>query len=264
MPKNSSSTQQSSPALEVALQGIPEVFRSKIIAQYLGVRDALASGDHDAAGLRSGVFAEVVIRFLQQHLTGTHTPFGTRLPTFDAECLRLQNLPAASGHESLRLVIPRALVFLYTIRNKRGIGHAGGEVEANAIDAATCVRVCDWCLCELLRMFHKLSLEEAQSLLDAIAVRAVPTVWLVNGRKRVLDTSLDYRSQALVLVYSSAEDAVLEEDLREWIEYPQLSRFRERVLSPLHAARLIEWDREVGTVSLSPTGIIDVETRILR
>ncbi|MDP1571936.1 MAG: hypothetical protein Q8L86_18215 [Vicinamibacterales bacterium] len=227
------------------------------------MRDAFVSSDHDAVGLRSGVFAEVVLRLLQEQLTGTHIPFGSRLPTFDAECLRLQNLPKTAGHESLRLVIPRALVFLYTIRNKRGIGHAGGEVEANAIDAATCVRVSDWCLCELLRMYHSLSLEEAQSLLDAIAVRAVPVVWLVNGRKRVLDTSLDYRSQALVLVYSSGEDAVLEEDLRGWIEYPQVSRFRERVLKPLHSSRLIEWDRELGTVSLSPTGVREVETRIL-
>lgn len=264
MPKNSSSTPQGNPTLEAALAGVSEPFRSKLISSYLGVRDAFASSDHDAAGLRGGVFAEVVLRLLQQLLTGTHTPFGTQLPPFENEVRRLQQLPATAGHESLRIVLPRALGFLYTIRNKRGVGHAGGEVEANAIDAATCVRVCDWCLCELLRMFHKMSLEEAQALLDAIAVRAVPAVWLVNGRKRVLDSSLDYRSQALLLVYSTPDTCVLEEDLRDWIEYPNPSRFRERVLSPLHASRLVDWDRETGTVSLSPLGVSDVENRILK
>lgn len=234
------------------------------MSSYLAVRDAFGSGNHDATGLRGGVFAEVLLRFLQEALTGTHTPFGTQLPPFESEARRLQQLPATSGHESLRIVIPRALGFLYTIRNKRGIGHAGGEVEANAIDAATCVRVCDWCLCELLRMYHKLSLEEAQALLDAIAARAVPAVWLVNGRKRVLDTSLDYRSQALLLVYSTPEGSVLEEDVRDWIEYPTPSRFRERVLRPLHKSRLVEWDRDTGTVSLSPTGVREVEARLLK
>jgi hypothetical protein len=263
MPKRSSSTKQTSPALEAALHGLPDIFRTKIVSNYLSVRDAFASGDNDTTGLRSGVFAEILLRLLQERLTGTHTPFGSRLPTFDAECLRLQNLPTTSGHESLRLVIPRALVFLYTIRNKRGIGHAGGEVEANSIDAATCVRICDWCLCELMRMYHRLSLEEAQALLDAIAVRTVPAVWLVNGRRRVLDTSLDYRSQALLLLYSSHESAVLEEDLRDWIEYPTPARFRERVLGPLHSARLVDWDRDSGSVSLSPIGAEQVETRIL-
>ncbi|MGA9836173.1 MAG: hypothetical protein WBQ26_02525 [Gemmatimonadaceae bacterium] len=263
MPKTNSSTSQSSPALDAALAGVPEPFRAKIIASYLGVRDAFASGDHDAAGLRGGVFAETVLRLVQELLTGTHTAFGTQIPGFEAEVQRLQRLPVASGHESLRIVIPRAVSFLYTIRNKRGIGHAGGDVEANAIDAATCVRVCDWCLCELLRIYHNMSLEEAQALLDAIAVRAVPSVWLVNGRKRVLDTGLDYRSQALVLVYSSPDASVLEEDLRDWMEYPTPRRFRERVLAPLHSARLVEWDKESGTVSLSPTGIVHVETHIL-
>lgn len=263
MPNRNSSTSPSNPQLAAALQGMPEPFRTKIVSQYLAVRDAFASGSHDTTGLRSGVFAEVVLRFLQHHLTGTHTPFGSRLPQFDAECVRLQGLPATTGHESLRIVIPRALVFMYTIRNKRGIGHVGGEIEANGIDAATCVRVCDWCLCELMRMFHGLSLEEAQSLLDTIAARILPSVWAVNGRKRVLDTSLDYRSQALLLLYSAADEAVLEEDLRDWIEYPQASRFRERVLTPLHTSRLVEWDRELGTVSLSPTGAQRVETSIL-
>lgn len=263
MPKPNSSTPQSSAGLEPALAGVPEPFRGKLISSYLGVRDAFASGDHDAAGLRSGVFAETVLRLLQQLLTGTHTAFGTQLPGFEDEVRRLQRLPATSGHESLRVVIPRAVGFLYTIRNKRGIGHAGGEVEANAIDAATCVRVCDWCLCELLRMHHNMFLEEAQALLDAIAVRAVPSVWLVNGRKRVLDTALDYRSQALLLVYSSADASVMEEDLRDWMEYPTPARFRERVLRPLHSARLIEWDKDTGTVSISPTGVAQVEARIL-
>jgi hypothetical protein len=48
------------------------------------------------------------------------------------------------------------------MRNKRGIGHVAGDVDANAIDIATMARTADWIVCELIRINHGLSLEEAQ------------------------------------------------------------------------------------------------------
>src|SRR5579863_4553049 len=183
------STRPPESALRQALAAVPDPFRSRLLEKYIGLRDAFAGGTFDAVGLRSGVFAETLLRWLQQALTGTHIAFGTHIVNFGAECEKLQNLPKTAGHESLRLILPRAISFLYTIRNKRGIGHAGGDVEANRIDAATCVRVSDWCLCELIRHYHGVSLEEAQALIDAISTREVPSVWSVNGRIRVLDTS---------------------------------------------------------------------------
>jgi hypothetical protein len=96
--------------------------------------------------------------------------------------------------------MPRGLNFLYTLRNKRGIGHVGGDVDANSIDAATIVRVADWCLCELIRVVHNLPLEEAQTLLNAITERQIPGVWSVVGKKRVLIPGLDAKAQTLVLL----------------------------------------------------------------
>jgi hypothetical protein len=264
MTRGNTSTKRSSQALEQALATVPEPFRSRLIDKYLAVREAFAGGDFDTVGLRSGVFAETLLRLLQQLLTGSHTAFGTPLASFEDECSKLQHLPKSAGHESLRLILPRAVSFIYTIRNKRGIGHVGGDVEANGIDAATCVRVADWCLCELVRLHHGFSLEEAQALVDTIVVREVPKVWAVAGRKRVLDTSLDYRSQALLLLYANAEGAVLAEDLQDWVEYPDNSKFRSRVLLTLHRERLIEWDDENGAIELSPKGALYVEQRILR
>jgi hypothetical protein len=262
MPRGSTSTKRSSPELERALAGVPDPFRLRLIDKYLGLRDAFVAGAFDAVGLRSGIFAETALRLLQQLLTGTHIPFGTPVGSFEDECAKLQRLPKASGHESLRLVLPRALSFVYTIRNKRGIGHAGGDVEANGIDASTSVRVADWCLCELIRLFHGLSLEEAQALIDAIATREIPAVWAVGGRKRVLDTSLDYQTQVLLLLYASTDSAVLAEDLQDWVEYPDASKFRTRVLAPLHRERLVEWDKENAALVLSPKGGREIENRL--
>jgi hypothetical protein len=249
--------------LTLALANVQEPFRSRIIEKYISLREAFVGGAFDATGLRGGVFAEVTLRMLQQVLTGTHIAFGTPIGSFEDECLKLQRLPKTAGHESLRIVVPRALSFLYTIRNKRGIGHAGGDVEANKIDAATCVRVADWICCELIRLYHGASLEEAQGVVDALSVRELPSVWMIGGKTRVLDTSLDYKSQALLLLYAHAEQVVLVEDLREWIEYPEVSRFSQRILEPLHRDRLVEWDRDNGAVTLSPKGAKHVEDRIV-
>lgn len=172
-------------------------------------------------------------------------------------------LPQTAGPESLRIIIPRALGFLYTLRGKRGIGHVGGDVEANGIDAAVIVRVSDWIVCELIRIYHSLSLEEAQGIVDSISTRSIPVIWEVGGKKRILRTDLDYKQQVLVLAYSDLQGGVLSEDLFDWTEYSSLSMFRKAVLQPLHNQKLIEYDKESELVYLSPLGIEVVEKQIL-
>jgi hypothetical protein len=46
----------------------------------------------------------------------------------------------------------QAIAFVYTMRNKRDIGHVGGDLDANETDAATMVRTIDWGLSELIRV----------------------------------------------------------------------------------------------------------------
>lgn len=254
----------STSSLETALAGIDRPFRDRIIKSYIDLRAGFSTGQYDAAGLRAGVFAEAVARLLQQVLTGAHTPFGTPLPNFADLCRSFERLDKSKGPESLRVIVPRALLLIYTLRNKRGIGHIGGDIEANEIDAATCLRTADWCICELVRIYHKLSLEDAQALLDAISVRQNPTIWTVGGKKRILNTSLTYPDQVLLLLHSVEESAVPSEDLADWIEHPRLRDFRSKVLSPLHSRRMIEWDRETDMVSISPIGVKRVEEAILK
>lgn len=249
-------------SLEIALGGIGKPFRDRILKSYIDLRAGFSNSQYDAAGLRAGVFAEAVARFLQQELTGSHTPFGTSLPNFADLCRSFERLDKAKGPESLRVIVPRALLLIYTLRNKRGIGHIGGDVEANEIDAATCMRTADWCVCELVRIYHKLPIEDAQALLDAISVRQIPSIWAVGGKKRILNTSLSYPDQVLQLLHSAEESAVPSEDLADWIEHPRLHDFRNRVLAPLHVKRMIEWDRETDTVSISPIGVKRVEDTI--
>jgi hypothetical protein len=267
MKKTSTST-DSKPTLDQALANIPVKFRSRIIKEYKKLKEryskALYDAEFDVSGLSAGRFVETVLRCLQHELTGTFIPFGKHIPNLPAECRTLMGLPKTAGNESLRIIIPRALVFLYTIRGKRGIGHVGGDVEADAIDARTIVRVCDWIVCELIRIYHKLSLEEAQAIVDVLSTRTLPDIWEIGGKKRVLRTDLSTKGKTLLLAYADIHTGVLVEDLYSWVDYSNLGMFKVRVLKPLHDKRLIEYDRESGVVFISPLGIQEVENKILR
>lgn len=239
------------------------MFRGRLVKAYSGLKAAFADGNFDTCGLRAGRFCEVLLRWLQSDLTGAYTPFGTRISNFRDECVRLEGTLATVGHESTRILIPRALNFLYTLRNKRGIGHEGGDVDANAIDAATAVRLADWCVCELVRLKYTISLEEAQAICDAVAQRQLPEVWEVFGKRRVLDEDLSYSDQTLLLLYSTSDMAVPAEDLAKWTEHSNVPIYRRDVLRRLHRSRLLEYDEDTQMVAISPKGIERVELEIL-
>jgi len=267
MPTISSNTGRN-PTLEQALADIPKKFRSRIIREYRDMKkrysEALFDHEYDSAGLSTGKFVETILRLLQHMLTGSSIALNRHIPNLPDECRKLIQLPKEVGNESLRIIIPRALVFLYTLRGKRGIGHIGGDVEANRIDVETVVRTCDWIMCELIRIYHGLSLEEAQGLVDTLSVRSLPEIWEVVGRKRVLRDDLDAKQKALLLAYTDVTGGVLVEDLFAWVEYSNLSMFRRSVLKPLHKKKFIEYDTESEVVFLSPLGVREVETQILR
>jgi hypothetical protein len=263
MKQDSTSTNAPELSLNVALGPIPETLRKRLIERHTSLKHAYVNGQFDACGLRAGRVCEIILRVLQHQLTGAYTPLGAKLGPFDRECAALERQPIASGPESLRVIMPRAINFLYTLRNKRGFGHEGGDVDANEIDAATAVRVADWCVAELIRALNAVSLEDAQALLDALATRELPQVWSVGGVKRVLAEGLSYREQTLMLLYSDPDIAVPTEDLCSWLDHPRISDYRKAVLRPLHRARLIEYDHQNEVVALSPLGAAEVDRHVL-
>ena len=262
MPKSSMNTKSPSSVLDSALSSVPKIFRKRLIDSYLSLKKNCLETRYDAAGMAAGKVCEVALRLLQEKILGTYTPFGTKIANYPDECRKLIVGPSARGTESERVIIPRALVFLYTMRNKRGIGHVGGDVDANAIDIATMARAADWIICELIRINHGLSLEEAQDIVDSISVRQLPSVWEVAGKKRVIKDGLKAKDQALLLLYSSVDSSVLIEDLCEWIEYSNPSTFK-RMIVGLHKERYLEFDKEAESITLSPKGTAYVEAKLI-
>ena len=247
-----------------ALQGVEKPIRKRLCDSYVDLKRNLAESRHEAAGLNAGKLCEAAIRHLQHQAFGTSTPFGKKIPNFADECRRIISAPSNPKiTESEKTIVPRALVFLYTMRNKRGIGHVGGDVDPNSIDGALIGRVADWIVCELIRVHHNLSLEEAQDIVNTLAVRQLPDVWDVAGKKRVLREGLSAKDQLLLLLYSCKDQSVLTEDLVSWVEYSNPAVLRSRILGKLHKDRFVEWDRESEFVILSPKGAKYVEDHLV-
>jgi hypothetical protein len=249
--------------LDGSLHNVSKEFRTKIISSYIDLKKRACEAQYDAAGISAGKFCESVLRLLQEEVTCSHIPFGKAISNMADECRKLIASDSTSSIESIRIIIPRALVFLYTLRNKRGIGHIGGDVDANKIDLTAIVTTADWIICELIRIYHKLSLEEAQDIIDGLSFKSIPTIWKIAGKKRVLKPDLSAQEKTLLLLYSETDLAILVEDLCDWVEYSNLAVFKSNVLNILHKKKFIEYDRSNGVVYLSPLGAIYTDRHLL-
>ena len=151
-----------------------------------------------------------------------------------------------------------AIRVLATVRNKRGVGHAGGDVSPNHMDSQFVLAGAKWVLAELVRLFHGLSVQEAGRIVEAVTVREVPIVWDAGRVRRVLRT-MSKRDASLLLLLSEHPAALSADTLVRWVEHSNPTVYRKQVLHRLHTERLVEFDELTRTVALSPTGVLAAE-----
>lgn len=252
--------------LDNALTNIKEPYRKKIRDGYLDFKKAIrlssANRDYTSAGIKAGIFCEIVLRYLQDQCGLSVTSFDQQIHNFGNECRAIIE-SKASVVDGIKKIIPRVLVMIYSMRGNRGIGHVGGDVDANQIDSGIISKGVDWIMAEIIRVYHKIPLEDAQSLIDSMAEKSIPAIWPVNGKKRVLIKGLSAVDQTLIILYTSIDSAVLVEDLNEWIEYGSVNRFKNDIARRIHARRLAEFDVENNALIISPIGISEAEKILL-
>lgn len=248
------------------LASLPEGLRDPLIASYREIAANYVERRWEPAELNGGKLCEVVYSVIDGAISGSFPTAPTKPAQFANACRGLEQKPADPsrvGDRSLRVLIPRVLIPLYEIRSNRGVGHVGGDVDPNLMDATAVLGMASWVLAELVRVFHGVSTEEAQVSVNAIIERKHPLIWEVGDVKRVLDPSMKAQPQVLVLLCQHP-GWVKDTDLFRWTEYSNLSVFRGNVLGKLHEKRLIEFDVQGGQAQISPLGIDEVETRLLK
>jgi hypothetical protein len=245
--------------------GIPDGLRQPLVSAYSEIARNYSERRWEPSELNGGKLCEVIYTIVAGALSGSYATEPQKPKNSIDACRAFERRPAnpeVPGDRSLRILIPRALPFLYEIRSNRGVGHVGGDVDPNFSDATAVFSCSNWLMAELIRIFHSVSLKDAQDAVDAMVERKHPAVWENDGVKRVLDPGISVRDQVLLLLYSSA-GAVAEKNLRSWVEYSNVTHFRNQIVNPLHKDRYVEYDKLRGTVRITPRGAGDVEKRLL-
>jgi hypothetical protein len=215
----------------------------------------------EPAELNGGKLSEVAYCVIRGYVDGNFPSKSSKPGNFYDACLDMSNAPASVGR-SIRIQIPRMLIALYEIRNNRNVGHVGGDVDPNHMDAVCVLHMGKWVVSELVRVFHGVTLTQATELIDAFSEREISLIWDTGSARRVLDNSLSMLEKTLVLIYSET-GPMDESSLLAGLEHSNPSVYRRDVLRPAHKNRLVEYDAVGRTIKISPLGIRRVETEIL-
>lgn len=218
-------------------------------------------GDHRPGAVEGGRFSEAVFRILQHETTGTHTAVGKRLPNVDSLLTTLVNAPPTVP-ESVRIHIPRTLRLVYDVRNKRDAAHLADGIDPNLQDATLVVANIDWVMAELVRLFHSVSANRAQAIIDHLVTREVPAVQEIDGQPVIL-TNLKPRDQALLMLYRAGSDAgATLDEVAEWLRVKRKDHLKSRLLA-LEDQRLVLQHPKTGRFHITDKGAREVEEREL-
>jgi hypothetical protein len=248
-----------------ALTVLPSGLRDPLVECFNEIATNFAQRRWEPAELNGGKFCEIVYTILEGVISGRYPRKPAKPANMLDACRSLERSPPDAsrvGDRSLRILIPRLLPVLYEIRSNRGVGHVGGDVNPNYQDAVAVYQMASWVMAELVRVFHQIPIGEAQETVDALVERKHPIVWHSGDIRRVLDPTLSKSDQSLILLYCSS-GWTDEKAVAEWVEYSTLTLYRNRVIIPLHDKRLLEYNKKLRQVRLTPLGINYVEDSIL-
>ena len=230
-------------------RGLPPTLVADLLDAFQQVIKNYAEHRWEPAELNGGKLCEATYTILAGYLAGSYEQRANKPTDMVSAC---RNLEKSTGPRSARIQIPRMMVALFEIRNNRGVGHAGGDVDPNHMDATAVVAMSKWIVAELVRLLHGLTTKEATDLVDALVQREVPLIWRSGEKRRVLATGLSLRKSTLLLLSETGETP--ESDLLSWLEQKRPANYRNNVLKPMHRERLIEYDQEARTVAILPPG----------
>ncbi|UYG01257.1 hypothetical protein [Halomonas sp. GD1P12] len=236
--------------LKTLLGSLPAGLRTPLIKEYKKLTQNYMEHRWEPAELSVGKLCEIVYSIINGHVDGNYPTSPSKPRNMVAACRQLEN--EASLPRSFQILIPRMLPALYEIRNNRGVGHVGGEVNANNVDATLMLTMVNWVMAELVRVFHTGSLEEAQTAVDALAQRSTPLIWDNKGFKKVLSPNINLKDQILLLSSSTDKNVSIAE-LMEWTESTNKTYYK-KILKSLHKEKLVHFDEKEGKVTLLPFG----------
>jgi hypothetical protein len=237
--------------------GLPPVLVDELLETYTEAKRRFHLADLRPQEVEGGRFSEAALRLLQ-HVSGKQvTPLGRQLPSVDTLVRQLEN--ETSQPDAIRFHIPRTLRLIYDIRNKRDAAHLGDQIDPNLQDATLVIANMDWVVAELVRLYHNVTADEAQAIIENLVTKEVPAVEEIDGQPVVL-ASLKARDQALLLLYRAGQAGASLDELAGWLRVGRKDHLRDR-LAKLDDDRLVLLHPKADRYYITANGRKEVETR---
>jgi len=214
--------------------GFPKGIVEQVLDAYTEDKRRYHLGDHRPGEVEGGRFSEGVFRVLQQAAGLKVTPLNRSLPGTHK---LLPDFEQASAHDSVRIHIPRTLLLIYDIRNRRDAAHLADGIDANLQDATLVVGNMDWTMAELVRLYHGVDANDAQEIIENLVSKEVPAIQEIDGHPVIL-SDLQPREQTLLLLYRAGAHGASLDDLAEWLRLKRKDHLQDR-LKKLDAERLV-------------------------
>jgi hypothetical protein len=232
----------------------------ELLEAYAEIKRNYYLGGLRLAEVEGGRFCEAAFRILEERTKGNFTALGNSL---DSERLitYLANIPPSRQPESVRLHIPRALRILYDIRNKRDAAHLADQIDPNLQDATLVMGVADWVLAEFVRLYHNVTPEVAQRMVDDLVTRGVPAIQDFQGFLKVLNPKLQASDHVLLLLYQRGDEGATYNELLEWSKPSMRANLKKTLGRLTHERAFVHDDGERYIITRS--GMREVETQKL-
>lgn len=237
---------------EDAFKSLPKGLRDDLLNAYGEIVKNYAERRWEPASLNGGKLCEAAYTIVRGVADGSFPARSNKPRNMVDACRDMEKNSALA--RSVKIQVPRMIVALYEIRNNRGVGHAGGDVDPNEMDATAVLYMSKWLTAELVRVLHTLTTIEATEIVENLIERRVALVWTSGDKKRVLQPGLTWKKNTLLLLLSETGE-VAEAELFSWIEHKSLTVYRRDVLRPGHKQRLWEYDEITRTIRLLTPGI---------
>lgn len=209
-------------------------------------------------GNEMGRFVEVAIRMVELKTEGKYTNLKDKLAILNENRLKQFEQSQITNIISFRILIPRQLYSMYTIRNKRGMIHVN-EIAPNYMDSTLLVNISKWVLAEFIRNSIKMNYDEAMKIIENIIIKENELIWMEDEIFKILDKSITLEEKILCILYY--RNKINEEQLFKLSEYSNITMFRKKLKS-MHLEQKINYNKE--KTMISPIGIRIAEDQLNR
>ena len=223
------------------IAALDETLVDELLAAHAEAKQNFYLGGLRLSAVEGGRFCEAAFRLLQLRTTGKSEPLGRQLDT-ERLIKELSNLPGSTEPDAVRLHIPRALRVVYDLRNKRDAAHLADGIDPNLQDATLVSAILDWVLAEFVRIYHSVSADEAQQIVQDLVTRSAPAIQDFDGFLKVLKPDLGASDHLLLVLYQRGPNGATMQELNDWARPGMRANLR-RTLSRLeHERALVHFD----------------------